>query len=388
MNIQTNLMSVMRPAAVQAERLKALPEKDAYNQFVDSALGSSQYIDAGTEQAKELSRIARKVGPSLPNSESRFKLYQACFESAVSGSLAALPGGAASLVAKVVMDVLPGLDETAQNKVAVETLSAIQDKAKSTPDAMAHADFALQAAGHLSNPSRTAILQNGLGVIADLGVPFSEPVVSEPSPALSQSSVQWSEFEAKLSGLDCKVIKAGDTYPSKLEGQKVVVLMDANESGEFEQKVGTLGCTEPSKFNSSTFSLSSDGDVENSNAVLGYAVLPSSIKADSLEHVIDQLETAQRVKAYRAKETKEFIDNNLAQGHTVVAGGKYSGYDLTGRNVKILYDDETEFWQYSGTVVGTNRTSNANFKLRGDEDTQFNSNRIVQVAFLDGREPY
>jgi hypothetical protein len=170
-NSINNLSVAMRPASVQAERLKALPQKDAYNQFVDSVLGSPQFNDAGSVQSKELARMARQVAPSLPDSDSRFKLYQACFDSAVTGTLPAIPGAAAAMVAKLVLNDLSAVDEKSRDEIAINTLDAIQIRANSSPEAMSHADFALQAAGSVPSTSRSVILQNGLGVIADLGSP-------------------------------------------------------------------------------------------------------------------------------------------------------------------------------------------------------------------------
>ena len=391
MDIKPNFSTAMRPAHLQAERLKSLPDKNAYNELVDSALGSDRFMDSAPEQALELSRLTRSVAKSVPDAESRFKLYQTCFDAAMNGTLAAVPGGAAALVAKVVLDILPNLDESSQRVAAGGALDAINKKAWSSPEAIAHADFAVQAgirAGHTSKETQGVILQNGLGVIADLGTPYLESSQPAQAPANAPADkTAFADFSTFFGCLGCTMVDANTTHPKELDGQKVILLQQGEQPGTLQQFTGKVAADGPS-FTGTKFRLSEQDRVFDSNNAIGYAVLPREVTSDTLAGVKRQLEKLQA----RKEATQEFVDRYAGQGHDV-PDRKFSGEAMDGRQVSILYLTSNEWgersgdWaEFTGTVVARDPEKDAIFALTGNRG-KFNSNHILQVAFLDGRAP-
>lgn len=56
--------------------------------------------------------MATGVAVSVPAGDSRFKILQAGFDGAVTGSVASAPGGPAAVMAKMVLELMPDIHES------------------------------------------------------------------------------------------------------------------------------------------------------------------------------------------------------------------------------------------------------------------------------------
>lgn len=363
--IQPNFNPAMRPAQVQAERLKGLPDKSAYNEFVDATLQSRTFIDSASADAKALATMARNVGSSIPDKDTRAKFLQAGFEAALSGSVAGAPGGVAAVMAKMVLDIMPNLHESRRDGVATQALAGIAYASQGT-EAGAHADFALDA-GDKAKSAKTAILMNGLGVIADLGG------VSEKKDDGTEKAV--ADFRKVYQDLECKTADGFPNRPSSMENKGVVVLTRDPQSGELRESSGFIT---PEGFSGTAlFRLNNKPELFNSNDILGMAELPFAVRGDTPELARHDLKTQ---KEYR-DDQKAFWAPYSAQGFDTGSG--YSAFEMSNRQVALLYREEDGTKrEITGTVMGTDRKANARFTLLGHGE--LNSNNIMAVAFTDG----
>lgn len=382
-SIQPNFNFAMQPAQVQAQRLKDLPDKTAYNEFVDATLQGNRFVDTSSDDAKSLSMMARSVARSIPDSDtdSKFKLYQAAFESAISGTLASVPGGPAAVMAKLVLDVLPSVAPGSQVSVASTALISIAQRSPQG-EARDHAQFASEAATRASHSSlevAKTIMVSGLGVIADLGATSGPaPSSSGLDPALEKAQLS---FLNSYQGLDCKTQPGFFDSPTEMKGKTVAILARDQETGIVTEAVGRVSPKGVS--NTALFTLEEGGRVFNSKDVIGLAESPYYLSAKSPDSFKNSL---QRLK--NEKDTqKAWMASKEEKGLACYPGGSFSGVDMTGRSVTVLMwdnDERTTTKEYSGLVTDTDFRSNALFKLNGGGQ-MLNSNDLVAVAFHDGR---
>jgi hypothetical protein len=364
----------LRPAQMQAERLQNLPDKTAYNEFVDSTLQCDRFRDTAPEEAKTLAAMARSVATTLPDSQNRFQFLKTCFDSALSGSVASAPGGPAAVMAKAVLDLLPNLQEDRQSVVAAQALDSIALRTNDS-EARDHADLAFEAgrrAGKSSASVQATILISGLGVIADLG----QAAPTQPGPEQEKAQT---EFLHTYQGLDCKAESGMACSPTQMKDKPVVLLVKDAGTGEMREVTGRIQPQGAS--NTALFTLSDRPEKYNSNEVLGLVELPWFARTDSVEDVRSNLQ----IHKERNTIKREWASGYEAQGHDTC--DIINGLEMTGRQVAFLQTEEDgSRREYSGVVTGTDPKRNAIFSLEGQE-REFNSNDLLQVAFLDGRRP-
>lgn len=362
----------LRPAQVQAERLKNLPDKSAYNEFVDSVLGSKAFVDSASADAKALAVMARNVAESVPGKDARFQLLQGAFDSALNGSLASAPGGPAAVMAKMVLDLLPNVHESRRDDVMTRTLASISYRS-GNDEAQAHADFALDA-GDKAKTAKTSILLNGLGVIADLG---------ETGTARdSQTEQAISDFRKGYQELNCKTFEGFPNAPRSMDGKGVIILTRDPQSGELRQTSGAVKPVGPDS-NTAMFRVGDSTLGFNSNEVLATIELPFGVRCDSPDQALSDLRANKEYKDAQVA----FWEPYAAKGFHV--GSNYSGVEMNQRQVAFLYREEDGTKkEYQGTISATDRLRSARFQLSGREG-EMNSNNIMAVAFVDGmRAPY
>lgn len=377
----------VRPAQVQAERLAKLPDKNAYNEFVDSTLQNERFLAGAPEETKTLASMARVVARSISSADqpTKAQLLQSCLDAAIKGSAATTPGGPGVVLAQALTQALPSLKGDDVNFVVGNALDQIALKNKGTESA----EYASQSlvAGHRASSQpqvEKEILMSGLALITELaGTPTVAPQApSGPTPTEQKAA---GAFRDKFETLGCKTDQGlarenRVQMPIDLHGSPVVLLVRNPQTGQTEEKLGRI---EANKDNprSKEFKLKGQSQTLHTSDVLATTHLHWATDISSPEKMMSELVDRKKTKDACDSFVRDY--SNMGLRAYSRADDSTSPYDLTGRKVAFLNQDQDgNFQRFEGTITGTDRFSNAVFQLE-ELPGKFNGNHMFAIAYLD-----
>lgn len=382
----------VRPAQVQAERLAKLPDKNAYNEFVDSTLQNERFLAGAPEETKTLASMARVVARSISSADqpTKAQLLQSCLDAAIKGSAATTPGGPGVVLAQALSQALPSMKGDDVNFVVGNALDQIALKNKGTESAE-YASQSLIAAHRVSNQPKVEkeILMSGLALITELAgvTEAAQPTILEPTPGEQKAA---SDFRRKYENLDCKTDDglAQNGYavkPSDLHGLPVVLLVRNPQTGQPEEKLGRI---EANKDNPSAkeFKLQDQPQTIQTSDVLATTHLHWATTISTPEKLMSDLTKRKKIK----DASDSFLRDYKNRGFTANdrSYDLKNAYELTGRTVAFLHQEKDgRLTRHEGTITGTDHVWNAKFNLEGQVGN-YNTNDMVAIAYLDRRPTY